>query len=308
VTAVISPNVAVDVYYVVDALVGDAINRASASWPSAGGKGINCARALRALGGRPRCVGIAGGWQAGFVGDELRREGIDSVLVESGVPSRIVASVVETESGRSTVFTSRGARVDAAVAAAYLDEAVAAGTGAWACLLTGSVPPGMRPNAYGQITTALLDRGTRTCVDADGELLRSAVEAGAWIVKVNREEFGRTFPDTAPEALMRDAPLLDMVVITDGGAGAEVHERGRGPFVVRTPIARIVSALGAGDTFAAALLHALEQGAPVEAAARRASAAAAASTLSVGCGTLDPIDVRRLERATTVRQLVTEAR
>ena len=62
--AVVSPSLAVDSYYVVSQLrLGD-VNRGEQTLHTAGGKGINMARAVPALGGRVLIVGAVGGRRA----------------------------------------------------------------------------------------------------------------------------------------------------------------------------------------------------------------------------------------------------
>lgn len=302
-TAILSPNVAVDIYYLVNGVVSDAVNQATLTRQTAGGKGINAGRALRALGGAPCCVGIVGGELGKFVRDETRREGIEAVLIQSESTTRVVASVIDSESGHSTVFTARGDPVEASAISEFTRAALATGTTAWACLMTGSLPQSMPEATYGLLIRALGAAGKRVCVDAHGAPLRHAVEAGAWIVKVNRAEFDHSFPGGNPEALLGNAPNLEAVIITNGAAGTEVHLRDGYSFRVRTPLTRAVSGIGGGDTFAAALLHYLEQGNGFETSARGASAAAAANALHIGSGEVDVVDLPALEAATVLGPL-----
>jgi sugar/nucleoside kinase (ribokinase family) len=92
--------------------------------------------------------------------------------------------------------------------------------------------------------------------------------------------------DLAPEALARPWALgreiagdrLEWFVVTRGAAGAEAHAADR-TLAVGAPAARVADTTGAGDAFAAGLVHALVTGAPMERALR---AAVAWGTASVG--------------------------
>jgi fructose-1-phosphate kinase PfkB-like protein len=299
-TAILSPNVAVDVYYLVNGVISDTVNQATLTRQTAGGKGINAGRALRALGGSPCCIGIVGGEFGQFVRDEVMREGIDAILIQSESATRVVASVIDSESGHSTVFSSRGDPVDEGAISEFTKVALATGTTAWACLMTGSLPQSMPETTYGSLIRHLCAAGKRVCIDANGAPLRHAVAAGAWIVKVNRTEFDHSFPGGNPRALMESAPGLEAVIVTNGAAGTEVHLQDGYSFRVSTPLARAVSGIGGGDTFAAALLHHVEQGNDFETSARGASAAAAANALHIGSGEVDVVDLPALEAATVL--------
>jgi fructose-1-phosphate kinase PfkB-like protein len=127
-------------------------------------------------------------------------------------------------------------------------------------------------------------------------------------VKVNRSEMSQALgPDAAFDGGLLDASFAEMaadgvecLIVTDGDHGAYVLAAGVEPFTVTTSVERVVSAVGAGDTFLGAFIRARETGAGVEDAAMDASAAAAANVLQVGCGVLGPDDLERLRRTTRI--------
>jgi sugar/nucleoside kinase (ribokinase family) len=74
------------------------------------------------------------------------------------------------------------------------------------------------------------------------------------------------------------------------------HER----YWVKTAVPDWVSAVGAGDTFLAGLLHGLGQGGDLREAARLASAAAAANLQVLGCGFIERASVEHFLARTEV--------
>ncbi|MFH5823776.1 ribokinase [Georgenia sp. AZ-5] len=90
-------------------------------------------------------------------------------------------------------------------------------------------------------------------------------------------------PDDDPAALaarlLRQVPA---VVITLGGRGCLVAERGADPVAVAAPRVTPVDTTGAGDTFCGVLAAALADGAPLADAARLASAAGALAVTRPG--------------------------
>src|SRR4030066_1432156 len=85
---IVSPNIAVDSYYVLPEMEMGGVNRAEKVWHTAGGKGSNMARVMTLLGGRALVLGIAGGHTGRFIADELHREGIAHDLVGVGGEAR----------------------------------------------------------------------------------------------------------------------------------------------------------------------------------------------------------------------------
>lgn len=77
----VTPNTALDVTYTVDSLVPDQVHRVSAVRQRAGGKGINVARVLYALGADTRAVALAGGAAGSSVAQELAASGVPAELV-----------------------------------------------------------------------------------------------------------------------------------------------------------------------------------------------------------------------------------
>jgi len=70
--------------------------------------------------------------------------------------------------------------------------------------------------------------------------------------------------------------------VTRGGAGATAFLAGGGAVDIPALAIEPVDTTGAGDTFAGVLAAGLDQGLPLDAALRRASAAAALACLALG--------------------------
>jgi 1-phosphofructokinase family hexose kinase len=300
---IVSPNTAIDSYYAVaDFLIGD-INRASLAIHTAGGKGINVARALRILGHEARCVGLVGGTSGRFIRQELRREGIGAILVDSGSETRRTATIVNLSTGGTTVVADPGPAVTEASGQRLFDASLEAARGARYVALVGSLPVGLQDNFYAELVLALHKASPATiCVDGAGAALLLAMKAGPALVKVNRSELISALGADAgasPEAMANVSLSLagdgvEILIVTDGSRGSYVFSRGTAPFRVVTRLEHVVSAVGAGDTFLAGLIATLDDGAGIEEATIAASAASAANVLQIGCGTLDVSDARRL--------------
>lgn len=291
-----SPNTAIDSYYGLDHLAMPGVNRCRSVFHTAGGKGLNMARAATRLGAHPLCTGFLGGSAGQFIAAELEREGIQHNMLFIDQESRRCSTIYVEGEQDTTVFLEPGSSLDAEDEEALCDHIEKLAPQAHFTALTGSLPPGFRPDFYARVVRIAKAKQGRVCVDCNGEALAAAASAGPEIIKVNRQEFSQSFRLDAQADLLtairaQFAELsqagVHILIVTDGPRGAMVFSRNEKPFLVNTPVDQVISTAGAGDTFFAGLLFRLAQGEDLVSAARFASAAAVVSVRELGCGFLD---------------------
>ncbi len=130
-------------------------------------------------------------------------------------------------------------------------------------VVCGSLPPGVTPSAFGRLCRRIVAAGVRLAVDTSGPALRAAAEAGAHLVKPNREELSDVVGHPLPTR-------TDVVEAADRvrawGAGAVLASLGaEGAILVTADTvvsgAAVVpaprSSVGAGDALLAGFLAAL---------------------------------------------------
>ena len=290
------------------------------------GKGVNAARALRALTrGNVRAVAWVGPESRDFFIRRLTAERLQPVLAFRRNPTRECLTLYERASGREVHLREQTPPVGRAEAAAFLkllrglnlhDDLVA---------VCGSAPPGLPRAMLKRILSTLRRRSKLLITDTNGLFLAVASRCGIGGIKGNAREIGAWLKLDAPWSVARAAHRRALLarlasasprrppsaggppcaaLVTLGAHGAILASGGQLWLARPPPLARraIRSAVGCGDAATAGWLWALAQDASPAEAVRRAVACGTAKLLQADPGRLDARDVRRLlERTGVVR-------
>src|SRR5262249_29833024 len=138
----VTPNPALDRTLEVPTLRPGAVMRATSERVAAGGKGVNVARALSALGGQARSMGAPGGANGRILADLATAEGLEAVWTWCEIETRSCLILVDSAARQATVINEAGPRLSAGDWMRFCAEVLAKATGAQAVCISGSVPPG----------------------------------------------------------------------------------------------------------------------------------------------------------------------
>jgi len=264
---VLALNPAVDISYEVPQLIPEQKVRSAKTLYSPGGNGVNVARALRELDTPMHCCSIVGGESGKLLlrllgeslGDDHRYfqvEGetrLNAILLQKNPPSQY-----EVDSVGPTVPVPVLKRVTRC----FLE---ACGDGI--AVLTGSTPPGVPDDIYRRLTEQIQGQGGRAIVDAHGPVLREALEAHPFMVRLNRYVLEMTFKRRMDELeevaaaageLRRDNGI-EFVCISLGADGAILSMPGHS-YYCSAPRVHVRSTVGSGDAMVAAMVSALQRG------------------------------------------------
>ena len=220
-----------------------------------GGKAVNVARWLALRGAGVSCGGLLGEENDRPFARELAKYGIEDCFVR--VPGA-------TRRNEMIVWPGGSVKLNRAAfpgldheALEKLDvlEKLRGGAGDESrsvAILSGSLPPATGRDFYARAVTALKARGWIVVLDASGESMRLALEAGPDLIKPNAEECEPIvgFVPKTPADFKKATALLRAkaahVIISDGGAGAWFD----GEFVA-APKVDVLDTTAAGDTLLA---------------------------------------------------------
>jgi tagatose 6-phosphate kinase len=311
VIAVVCLNPALDVTHQVAAVDWSGVNRPTAVHARPGGKGLNVARTLRALGAQVLVLGLAGGVTGEAVSAALRELGVPAGFTGVSGETRRTFTVVDQRRGRSALFNEPGPVVTAGEFGSFAVRYETALAGCAAVVLSGSLPPGVPADAYATLTRLAAAADVPVVLDSHGEALRLGAAAGPAVVKPNLAELealaGRplTTPDGADRRAVAQAARElraagpGAVVVTLGADGLHA-DTGEGSWRAVPPGAVAGNATGAGDSVAAGLAHGLVLGRPWDERLRHAVALGTAAAGAPVAGEFDYADYTRALAAVTV--------
>ncbi|WP_171107158.1 MULTISPECIES: 1-phosphofructokinase family hexose kinase [Streptomyces] len=282
-------NTALDITYRVRSLRPHATHRISEVTERPGGKGINVARVLAALGHEVAVTGFAGGGTGRIVQDRLTATpGVVDALVPIGGATRRTIAVVDERTGDTTQLNEPGPAIAPPEWSAFQEVYEDLLASASAVALCGSLPPGVPVGAYAGLIRTARAAGVPVLLDTSGEPLRRGVAARPDIVKPNSDELA--------ELTGSHEPLRATHAARRRGAHAVVASLGPEGLLAATPEGTWRAAppgrvhgnpTGAGDSATAGLLAALVEHRPWPERLARAVALATATVHAPVAGEFD---------------------
>ncbi|MHB9860819.1 1-phosphofructokinase family hexose kinase [Streptomyces sp. YIM S03343] len=272
-------NTALDITHRVPSLRPHAAHRVTDVAERPGGKGLDVARVLAALGHEVTVTGFTGGATGRAVQDLLTAvPGIADALVPVAGATRRTVTVLDERTGGTTRLVEPGPVVTAAEWRALQEvfEDLLADTPVSVVALCGSLPPGLPVGAYAVLVRTAHSAGIPVLLDTGGEPLRRAIAARPDVVAPGTDQLAELTGSHEPFRATQDARRR--------GARAVVASLGpEGLLAVTpdgqwraTPPARI-SADVAGEFTVAGLLSGIAGGSPWPERLSRAAALSAAA-------------------------------
>ncbi|MFD5855156.1 1-phosphofructokinase family hexose kinase [Streptomyces chartreusis] len=282
-------NTALDITYRVRALRPHASHRVSEVTERPGGKGLNVARVLAALGHEVTVTGFTGGATGRMVQERLTFVPgvVDALLPVSGSTRRTIA-VVDERTGDTTQLNEPGPTVTPAEWSAFQEAYDDLLASASVVALCGSLPPGVPVGAYAGLVRSAKAAEVPVLLDTGGEALRRGVAARPDIIKPNADELAELTGSHEPLRATQDARRRGArTVVASLGASGLLAVTPEGRWQATPPTRLHGNPTGAGDAAVAGLLSGLVEKLPWPDRLTRATALSAAAVVSPTAGEFD---------------------
>ncbi|UQN29323.1 1-phosphofructokinase family hexose kinase [Brachybacterium kimchii] len=312
---VLTPNPALDVTYeVADPVSVHGEQRVQRVRTIAGGKGVNVARVLAALGERSVLVGPVGGAS----GEELvgLLDGGDGSDARGAAPHRLVeqawtrvagatrrtVTVVDPEG--ATGFYEPGPLLSPDERDRVLAVAREHARGADVVVIGGSLAPGMTGEDVSALVAELRSTGLPVVVDTSGSALLDAARAGSSLLKPNLGEVRAATGIDDPIAACRSLIALGAgAVLCSLGADGMLAVTADAALRAQPPRTLSGNPTGAGDASVAAAARALARGVLLPDLLRSAVAVSASAVTRPVAGEIDRALAQDLCGAIAVEQV-----
>ena len=185
---VVCLNPALDITHHVPAVDWTGVNRPSSVHARPGGKGLNVARTLHALGAEVLVMGLAGGINGASIDAALGELGVPAAFTRISGETRRTFTVVDRNRGSAALFNEAGPEIGMEEFAEFRARYAKVLAGCAAVVLSGSLPPGLPADTYAQLIETAAAAGVPAVLDAHGEALLRGAAVRPVIVKPNLAE------------------------------------------------------------------------------------------------------------------------
>ena len=261
-------NPTMDTTLYVNELIPDDSNRVVKVQKDPGGKGLNVSRMLHKLGKKVTTITLLGGHTGDEINDLLRAEGLYPFVIQLCCDTRNNITISKLDSYNQTRFNQKGPEVTPGEYASLLSMVEQLGDNADIMVVSGSLPPGVRVDAYKEIINLLrkANPNIKVILDADKDVLKHGLEACPYMIKPNTHEAGRLLgrsivsKDDQIQALKDMQQMGAEVVVMSRGADGVIGYDGNEIVEVAPLKVDVKSTVGAGDALVAGMCYAMEQG------------------------------------------------
>ena len=297
----VAPSPAWDVTYGVERFREHATNRAHTVAARAGGKAVNVARILHALGEQVMVVAPVGGPTGELFAADLAGSGMPLVAVDTATELRRTVTIVSDETGDATIVNEGCTLTEWP---AFLARVEAQLSEASVVVAAGSLPAGAPLDAYGELVRAGARCGVPVVVDTSGPALAAALRGSPSLIKPNLAELPDITDVTDPmEAAQRLSVDSDTAVaVTLGADGIVLAADGE---LWHGSVSRVLhgNPTGAGDAALAAFTRGIGTGTSWPDVLHDAVALSGAAVLAPYAGEFDPAHHRELSEQVVVERV-----
>jgi 6-phosphofructokinase 2 len=310
----INANAAVDNILFIDRFRSGETMRPNHVVTGVGGKGLDSALVLRALGAPVQAISFAAGHNGQILADLLKEKDVPVEFIWVPGETRVANVIVETDFNRHSHITTPGYTVSAQDCQAFKRTICQQAKQASWAIIGGTLPGGAPVSLYHEIITLLHQGQVSVLTDCAGQLSRAAKAARPEIVKMNQDEFIHTFQNRPISMVGWLGAVRDVIrrfnlhnfVLTCGRKGLLAFTP-QATYLASAPQQTEVNAAGSGDAVSSALTYRLSLREPWEEALRWAVAAGAAAVLTEATAECRLGDVEQIYAESSV-QIIEEIR
>ncbi len=239
-------------------------NRSKKETLQFGGKGINVSFVLQSFGIKTVALGFVGGFTGKVLEKEIKKQGVksDFVRLKSG-NTRINVKIKDTP---ETEINAVGPKITKEDIDRLFKKLKRVKTSDM-IVLSGSVPKGVSPNIYSEISKRLSHKDVKILVDATGELLLNALPNKPFLIKPNKSELEQlvgkklsTLDDIKKAAEQLRQKGAKNILVSLGSEGALLLDEDGNYYHQKAPKINPINTVAAGDSAVAGFISGVNKG------------------------------------------------
>lgn len=302
-------NASVDkAYHMEKAIENGTVMRVASCRNSAGGKGLNVARAAKLCGADIQATGFVGGFNGKYLESMLEKDGIPYRFIHVSGETRSCINILDERYG-STEYLEPGCVILPEEEEKFMEEFPEIVKESKVVTVSGSIPKGVSKDICGRIVMAVKKMGKQVILDTSGDSLKEGMKACPTMVKPNQDEIEQLFDvkiedvkDVITYATQIHQMGIPYVVVSLGKDGALLVCK-KGVFQGKPPEVEAVNTVGCGDSMVGAFAVALERKYAPQEAIKYAVAVATANAISPNTGDFEQKQYLELINNITIKRL-----
>lgn len=266
-----------------------------------GGGGINVSRALKRLGLDSTALFTSGGKTGSLLESLLKLEdiAIDPIRVNGETRENFI--VVDSATNQQYRFGFPGEEFESNELEGISSSIEELTYTPDFVVISGSIPAGVPSEFIRSLINTYKTKGSKIIIDTSGDALRLALDEGVYLIKPNagelaalvgKEELGHSDLDMAAQQLISEGKVT-LIVVSLGAQGAILYSKTE-KIQLPSPVVKVRSTVGAGDSMVAGMVSVLAQQGDLEHVLQMGIACGSATTMAEGTGLFAKKDVDRL--------------
>ena len=293
-------NPAIDRTIIVNEFAYGSVNRVASSREDIGGKGINVARILLALGSDAKAVGFIGKSNFPQADALLKSDAIPTEFVYVDAPTRTNTKLFESSTHTTTDINEAGFAVGQEELEDIRKLIIRSAAESSFIVFSGSVPVGLPASVYRELI-ALVPSHCKTVLDTGGDLLLEGLKSKPFLIKPNIDELesalgrklagSREIIDAASELILQYG--ISYILVSMGAGGSILVMKDQAIFAAPLQV-NVKSSVGAGDSMLAGFVHGLTHAFGIEESLAWATACGALAVSQEGTQSFEKADAEKL--------------
>lgn len=283
----ITMNPAIDCRYSLDKLEIDAVTRCDDYGKTAGGKGINVARILKALGKEVITTGFIGGKIGEYFLELLEKDNVKNNFIKVEGNTRLCLALLGRD-GSQTEVLEAGPEITSENQAEFMENFNKLISKAELICISGSLGKGMENVFYRELCEIAAEKNIPVILDTSGKALVEGIKGKPCLIKPNIDElsaiYGKTLKDRDEVIAISREMIKEGVrylAVSMGKEGALLISENK-VLLGKPPLVEVKNPVGSGDSMVGGFAKAISEGLSMEEILK----------WGIACGTANAMDIR----------------